>query len=45
MAADRAGPGPITHARVLKIALPIALSNATIPILGAVDTGVSSVSM
>ncbi|MBN2741919.1 MAG: MATE family efflux transporter [Rhodobacteraceae bacterium] len=30
----------ITHARVLKIALPIVLSNATIPILGAVDTGV-----
>mgnify|MGYP000403890325 CR=1 FL=1 len=32
--------GPITHARVLKIALPIVLSNATVPILGAVDTGV-----
>ncbi|APX24257.1 MAG: MATE family efflux transporter [Rhodobacteraceae bacterium] len=31
---------PITHARVLKIALPILLSNVTIPILGAVDTGV-----
>ncbi|KFE35887.1 MATE family efflux transporter [Thioclava atlantica] len=30
----------ITHARVLKIAGPIVLSNATIPILGAVDTGV-----
>ena len=30
----------ITHWRVLKIALPIVLSNATIPILGAVDTGV-----
>ncbi|MAQ37328.1 MULTISPECIES: MATE family efflux transporter [Thioclava] len=30
----------ITHARVLKIALPIVLSNATIPILGAVDTAV-----
>jgi len=30
----------ITHKRVLKIALPIVLSNATIPILGAVDTGV-----
>jgi MATE family multidrug resistance protein len=30
----------ITHARVLRIALPIVLSNATIPILGAVDTGV-----
>ncbi|WP_171174721.1 MATE family efflux transporter [Ruegeria sp. HKCCD8929] len=31
---------PITHCRVLKIALPIVLSNATVPILGAVDTGV-----
>ncbi|SEO18435.1 multidrug resistance protein, MATE family [Salinihabitans flavidus] len=30
----------ITHGRVLKIALPIVLSNATVPILGAVDTGV-----
>ncbi|UWQ84896.1 MATE family efflux transporter [Leisingera caerulea] len=30
----------ITHARVLRIALPIVLSNATVPILGAVDTGV-----
>lgn len=30
----------ITHRRVLNIALPIVLSNATIPILGAVDTGV-----
>ncbi|MEK0163182.1 MATE family efflux transporter [Phaeobacter sp. A36a-5a] len=33
-------PEPISHARVLKIALPIVLSNATVPILGAVDTGV-----
>ena len=32
--------GPITHSRVLKIAVPIVLSNATVPILGAVDTGV-----
>lgn len=31
---------PITHARVLKIALPIVLSNATVPLLAAVDTGV-----
>ena len=31
---------PITHGRVLKVAIPIVLSNATIPILGAVDTGV-----
>jgi len=30
----------LTNRRVLNIALPIALSNATIPILGAVDTGV-----
>lgn len=30
----------ITHRRVLKIAIPVVLSNATIPILGAVDTGV-----
>lgn len=30
----------ITHRRVLKIALPIVLSNVTVPILGAVDTGV-----
>ncbi len=31
---------PITHRRVLTIAAPIVLSNATVPILGAVDTGV-----
>jgi len=30
----------ITHRRVLRIALPIVISNATVPILGAVDTGV-----
>lgn len=30
----------ITNRRVLKIALPIVLSNATVPILGAVDVGV-----
>ncbi len=35
-----AEPAAITHRRVLKIALPIVLSNATVPILGAVDTGV-----
>jgi len=35
-----AEPRPITHRRVLNIALPIVLSNATVPILGAVDTGV-----
>lgn len=34
-------PEPVLgHRRVLKIALPIVLSNATVPILGAVDTGV-----
>lgn len=31
---------PISHHRVLKIALPIVISNTTVPILGAVDTGV-----
>lgn len=31
---------PVTHRRVLRIALPIVISNATVPILGAVDTGV-----
>ncbi len=30
----------LTHKRVLKIAIPIVLSNATVPILGVVDTGV-----
>lgn len=30
----------VTHARVLRIAAPIVLSNATVPLLGAVDTGV-----
>jgi MATE family multidrug resistance protein len=33
-------PPPIGHRRVLKIALPIVLSNATVPLLGVVDTGV-----
>ena len=33
-------PAEITHRRVLRIALPIVLSNATVPILGAVDVGV-----
>ncbi len=36
----RDASAPITHRRVLKIAVPIVLSNATVPILGAVDTGV-----
>ncbi|MGR3616468.1 MAG: MATE family efflux transporter [Paracoccaceae bacterium] len=34
------GSRPLTHRRVLNIAIPIVLSNATVPILGAVDTGV-----
>lgn len=33
-------PQDITHARVLRIAGPVVLSNATVPLLGAVDTGV-----
>ncbi len=37
---DSAQPLRLSHRRVLKIALPIVLSNATVPILGAVDTGV-----
>lgn len=32
--------GPLTHSRVIRIAAPIVISNATVPILGAVDTGV-----
>ena len=31
---------PVTHRRVLGIALPIAISNAAVPLLGAVDTAV-----
>jgi MATE family multidrug resistance protein len=34
------GAGSLSHGRVLRIAVPIVLSNATIPLLGAVDTGV-----
>ena len=30
----------VTHARMWRIAGPIVLSNATVPLLGAVDTGV-----
>ena len=33
-------PKPLTHKRVLKIAGPIVLSNATVPLLGIVDVGV-----
>lgn len=39
-AATGAGRAALTHGRVLKIAIPIVISNATVPILGAVDTGV-----
>jgi multidrug resistance protein, MATE family len=38
--ATTGGTEGITHRRVLAIALPIVISNATIPILGAVDTAV-----
>lgn len=34
------GAGPLTHRRILWIALPILLSNITVPLLGAVDTAV-----
>ena len=34
------GAAPLSHARVLRIALPVVLSNATIPLLGVVDTAV-----
>ncbi len=37
---SEAATRPLTHGRVLKIAVPIVLSNATVPILGIVDTGV-----
>ena len=30
----------MTHRRVLSVAVPVVISNATVPILGAVDTGV-----
>ena len=39
-AAAAPAPGAITHGRVLRIAGPIVLANITVPILGAVDTGV-----
>jgi multidrug resistance protein, MATE family len=38
--AEAAAPRPITHGRVLKIAVPVVLANISVPILGAVDTGV-----
>lgn len=39
-ASDRIKTEDVTHRRVFLIAFPIVLSNATVPILGAVDTGV-----
>jgi len=39
-AARMAPAQELTHKRILAIAMPIVLSNATVPILGAVDTGV-----
>lgn len=36
----RAVPVPITHRRVLQVAVPIVLANVTVPLLGAVDTAV-----
>jgi MATE family multidrug resistance protein len=33
-------PAPLTHGRVVRIAVPVVLSNATIPLLGIVDTAV-----
>ena len=33
-------PSKVTHRRVLYLAIPVVLSNATMPILGAVDTAV-----
>lgn len=38
--ASAAPTAPLTHRRIWKIAGPIILSNATVPLLGAVDTGV-----
>lgn len=40
VAAHPTAPREITHKRVLKLALPLVLSNATVPILGLVDLGV-----
>lgn len=39
-APDRIRVPPMTHRRVLGVALPIVVSNATVPLLGAVDTAV-----
>ncbi len=37
---DETQEDTLSHGRVLKIAGPVVISNATVPILGAVDTGV-----
>lgn len=37
---SRTAAAPLTHRRVLNIAVPIVLANITVPILGLVDTGV-----
>jgi len=37
---DLPPPQPLTHARVLRIAVPIVLSSATVPLVGVVDTAV-----
>jgi len=39
-AAARPGAAGLTHGRILRIAGPIVLSNATVPLLGAVDVAV-----
>jgi multidrug resistance protein, MATE family len=36
--AEEAAVAAITHRRILRIALPIVISNATVPLLGVVDT-------
>ena len=40
MTVSNGRPEPLTHRRVLRIAIPIVLSNVTVPILGAVDVAV-----
>jgi MATE family multidrug resistance protein len=40
MSASGAAEASVTHGRVLRIALPIVISNATVPLLGVVDTAV-----
>ncbi|MDG4649695.1 MATE family efflux transporter [Roseibacterium sp. SDUM158017] len=39
-APEVAGTRPLSHGRVLRIAVPVVISNATIPLLGIVDTAV-----